>query len=65
MGAILSAAMLLDSVGRQEESRRLEEAVAACVRDSETTRDLGGTLSTSEVGQAIRARIGGRRPGRS
>jgi 3-isopropylmalate dehydrogenase len=62
MGAILSAAMLLDSVGRREEARHLEEAVAACVRNAETTRDLGGSLSTTEVGQAIRARIAGRRP---
>jgi len=60
IGAILSAAMLLDSVGRREEARRMEEAVAACVREGQTTRDLGGTLSTTEAGLAIRRRIRGR-----
>ena len=60
IGAILSGAMLLDSVGRREEARRMEEAVAACVREGQTTRDLGGTLSTTEAGLAIRRRIRGR-----
>jgi 3-isopropylmalate dehydrogenase len=57
VGAILSAAMLLDNVGRRDESRRIEEAVAACVRASETTTDIGGTLSTTDAGAAIRRRI--------
>jgi 3-isopropylmalate dehydrogenase len=58
-GAILSAAMLLDTAGRREEAQRLERAVAACVRAGETTRDLGGPLSTTEAGAAIRRRIRG------
>ena len=57
MGAILSAAMLLDNVGRSDEARRVEEAVAACVRDRRTTRDLGGTLGTREVGAEVRRRL--------
>ena len=57
IGAILSAAMLMETVGRAEEARRIEAAVAAVVRDGKTTRDLGGNLSTSEVGAEIRRRI--------
>lgn len=57
IGAILSAAMLLDTVGRPEEARRIEDAVAACVREGRTTQDLGGSLGTREAGAAIRARL--------
>jgi 3-isopropylmalate dehydrogenase len=54
MGAILSAAMLLDQVGRPEEARLLEESIVACLRDGRTTRDLGGGLGTREVGEQVR-----------
>jgi 3-isopropylmalate dehydrogenase len=54
IGAVLSAAMLLDNVGRAEEAQRLEQAVADCVRAGRTTRDLGGRLGTTEAGAAIR-----------
>ena len=57
IGAILSAAMLLDTVGRPEEARSVENAVAECVRTGKTTRDLGGSLSTSEMGAEIRKRL--------
>ncbi|MGH9748322.1 MAG: 3-isopropylmalate dehydrogenase [Candidatus Polarisedimenticolia bacterium] len=57
MGAILSAALLLDSVGRRGAAARLESAVTACVRAGETTRDLGGPLGTRAAGEAVRRRI--------
>jgi len=57
IGAILSAAMLLDTVGRPDEARLIEDAVAACVREAQTTPDLGGPLGTREAGEAIRARL--------
>jgi 3-isopropylmalate dehydrogenase len=57
IGAILSAAMLLDELGHGAAARRLEAAVASAVREGQTTRDLGGSLSTSQVGDAIRARL--------
>jgi 3-isopropylmalate dehydrogenase len=59
IGAILSAAMLRDVLGRASAARRLEAAVASVVREGKTTRDLGGSLSTSQVGDAIRARLRG------
>jgi 3-isopropylmalate dehydrogenase len=57
IGAILSAAMLLETVGRPVEARAIEDAVAGAVRDGKTTRDLGGSLSTSQMGDEIRRRL--------
>src|SRR5262245_50965983 len=55
VGAVLSGAMMLENLGRLEEARLVEDAVAACVRSGHTTKDLGGPLGTTEAGQAIRA----------
>ncbi|MFQ5876883.1 MAG: isocitrate/isopropylmalate dehydrogenase family protein [Acidobacteriota bacterium] len=57
MGAILSAALMLREIGRADEAEWLERAVAACVREGRTTRDLGGPLGTREVGEEVRRRI--------
>jgi 3-isopropylmalate dehydrogenase len=57
VGAILSAAMLLDTVGRGDEAKAIENAVAGAVRDGKTTKDLGGNLSTSQMGEEIRRRL--------
>ncbi|HEX8142533.1 MAG TPA: 3-isopropylmalate dehydrogenase [Pyrinomonadaceae bacterium] len=57
VGAILTAAMMLEYLGHERASRVLEKAVSESVADGETTRDLGGTLSTQEAGAAIRRRI--------
>ena len=62
MGAVLSSAMLLDEVGRTDEARLLEEAVAGCVREGRTTRDLGGSLGTRDVGEEICRRVRAGRP---
>ena len=57
VGAILSAALLLEYLGRVEEASRIERAVEAAVRAGETTRDVGGTLGTRAAGDAILRRI--------
>jgi len=57
MGAVLSAALLLETVDRVDEAGRIETAVRACIRDGATTRDLGGTLGTRAVGGEIRRRL--------
>jgi len=57
MGAILSAALMLDEIGRGEEARLLEGAVIECVASGRTTRDLGGSLGTRQVGEEIRGFI--------
>jgi 3-isopropylmalate dehydrogenase len=56
-GAILSAALMLETLGRAEDARRVERAVEAAVQAGETTRDIGGTLGTREMGEAILRRL--------
>ncbi|HKP72061.1 MAG TPA: isocitrate/isopropylmalate family dehydrogenase, partial [Pyrinomonadaceae bacterium] len=57
IGAILTAAMMLEYLEFTAAGEAVERAVRACVTGGETTRDLGGTLSTAEAGDAIRRRI--------
>src|SRR5215203_5520428 len=58
IGAILTLAMMLEYLGFQNLSFEVEEAVRAAVSANETTRDLGGELSTEQAGMAITARLG-------
>jgi 3-isopropylmalate dehydrogenase len=58
IGAILSAALMLDSLGRADDARRVERAVEEAVHAVETTRDIGGSLGTREAGTAILKRLG-------
>ena len=53
LGSILTAAMMLEYLDFAEASRDIEQAVRATLASNQTTRDLGGTLSTSEVGAAV------------
>jgi 3-isopropylmalate dehydrogenase len=57
MGAVLSAALMLEHVGRIDEARAIDEAVVAAVADGHTTPDVGGTMGTREVGDWIANRI--------
>lgn len=56
-GAILTTAMMLEYLGEREAGASVERAVRAAVVEKQTTRDLGGTLSTEQAGTAIRQRI--------
>ena len=58
MGAILTAALMLEHLGWAEEAARVEAAVREAVRAGETTADVGGGLGTRAVGDAIVRRIG-------
>ena len=58
IGSILTLAMMLEYLGFQKLSDKVEEAVRAAVSANETTRDLGGELSTEQAGAAIIARLG-------
>ena len=58
IGAILSSALLLESLGRPDDARRIERAVESAVHDGAVTRDVGGTLGTREAGEAILERLG-------
>ena len=57
IGSILTLAMMLEYLGFQKLSDEVEEAVRGAVSDNETTRDLGGRLSTEQAGAAIIARL--------
>jgi 3-isopropylmalate dehydrogenase len=57
VGAILSAALMLETLGRAEDARRIERAVEEAVHAGETTRDVGGSLGTKEAGAAILKRL--------
>src|SRR3546814_6034139 len=54
--AILSAAMLLrHSLDMHEPADRIDAAVAAAIAGGARTPDLGGTLSTTAMGDAVLA----------
>lgn len=58
VASIEAMRMLLDHVGEPEAARGIGEAVGAVMAAGEVrTRDVGGTSSTIEVGEAIRKRL--------
>jgi len=57
VGAILSASMMVRHLGHEDIGGAIEGAVEAALRAGECTRDLGGSLSTSEVGDAVAKRL--------
>jgi 3-isopropylmalate dehydrogenase len=57
IAAILTAAMMLDYLGFNGASTEIEKAVEAAVLAGETTTDIGGKLSTTDAGKAIRQRL--------
>jgi tartrate dehydrogenase/decarboxylase/D-malate dehydrogenase len=59
LGAIWSAALMLDELGEDAGSRRLMDALEAVCREGPRTGDIGGDASTSQVGDAIAERLRG------
>jgi len=58
LATILSAAMMFEyAFGLMEEGRAIREAVAASIEEKFVTEDLGGTRSTSEVGDWVASYI--------
>lgn len=57
IGAILTSAMMLEYLGHKEASLAIEKAVSEAIAHDETTRDLGGSLSTEAAGTAVVNRI--------
>ena len=57
IGAILTAAMMLEYLGHQPAADEIERAVVAAIEANETTHDLGGNLGTKAAGEAILERL--------
>ncbi len=65
VGAIRCVSLMLDHFGRGELAVRVEAAVAASIEHGRTTPDLGGQLSTAEVGKWIMEQVAGARAART
>jgi 3-isopropylmalate dehydrogenase len=59
MGAILTAAMMLNYLGLVTEAAKIEAAVLEAVRQKKITQDIGGSLGTKDVGNYIAERVAG------
>jgi len=57
MGAIWSSALMLDVLGERDASQRLMRALEDVCREGPRTADVGGSAKTSEVGDAVAARV--------
>ena len=57
IGAILSCALMLETLGARDEASAVERAVEAAVAGGQTTSDIGGSLGTREAGDWIMKRI--------
>lgn len=52
-GAIWSASLMLEHLGEAEAARAVMEALESVCREGPRTRDVGGSASTQEVGDAV------------
>jgi 3-isopropylmalate dehydrogenase len=57
IGAILTAAMMLEYLGHKTEADAIESAVSDAIHAGETTKDLGGELGTKAAGAAVLDRL--------
>jgi len=53
IGAILTTQMMVEHLGIEEAGRLIEAAVIRCIETGQTPSELGGTLGTSQTGDAI------------
>jgi len=57
IGAISSAALMLDTLGLTTEAAAIDAAVLDAVVNNQVTQDIGGKLGTREAGEYIASRI--------
>jgi 3-isopropylmalate dehydrogenase len=57
IGAISSAALMLETLGFEEEAAAVDAAVLKAVQERQVTSDIGGTLGTREAGDYIAAQV--------
>jgi 3-isopropylmalate dehydrogenase len=53
IGAISSAALMLETLGMTEEAAAIDSAVLRAVKENQVTQDVGGRLGTREAGDFI------------
>src|SRR4051794_1183809 len=53
IGAISSAALMLETLGWKQEAVAIDAAVLKAVRENQVTTDVGGTLGTREAGDYV------------
>jgi 3-isopropylmalate dehydrogenase len=58
IGAILTAAMMLEYLGHEDVANEIESAVVDAIEAAETTHDLGGSHGTKAAGEAVLRRLG-------
>jgi 3-isopropylmalate dehydrogenase len=64
VAAVLSAGLLLDYLGHGEAAAAVEAAVSQSLHEGRTTAELGGSLTTSQVGDFLARGAGLAHPGR-
>jgi len=57
VGAIASAALMLETLGLTQEAAAIDAAILTAVRENQVTADIGGTLGTREAGDFIAAAV--------
>ncbi|HHY38104.1 MAG TPA: 3-isopropylmalate dehydrogenase [Clostridia bacterium] len=58
LATILAGALMLETLGEVQAAQRVEKAVSTVLQEGKVrTKDLGGSSSTSEVGDAVASRI--------
>ena len=58
LATFLAAKMMLEWLGESEKGRRLEEAIAAVIKEGKVrTYDMGGTSTTLDIGRAVADKI--------
>lgn len=60
VAAVLSAGLMLDYLGHAEAAKVVEDAVRRSILEDQTTVELGGTLTTSQVGDVLAGWVGER-----
>ena len=60
VAAVLTAQLMFEFLDYEDAGKAIEEAVRGTIVDDQVTRDLGGKLTTSEVGEAVAERINAR-----
>ncbi len=60
LATVLAGAMMLSHLGDARGANKLEEAVRWALQNNQVTPDLGGSLTTTGVGEALIAYLEGR-----